>query len=296
MVRKMQWLPTITLLAAFGVSFVSGLCGRGTFLNTSGENHCQLCPKGTYISEDGHSRNSCLDCTLVDYESSFYRVISECSATSNVVINCTHPHYYADYYSKYARCLLCTNCTRDGKFFKQPCQANQDSICCPEKGVDCRQRVASTQSPTENKDIRKQCDTERIKNQSVVFRSIDGCLRGEFYACDNGTDSVACTPCPRGTYVNESRHFSLACRFCNSTQWDADVPPECRLLEQYPAHVYKGNEVMVGVLSAIGAAVLMAVVCWIWYCKCARKKKLTRYESGDKAYGQESVPMTESTV
>ncbi|GFS25334.1 tumor necrosis factor receptor superfamily member 25 [Elysia marginata] len=278
------FLTQVALLAV-GVTLVSGTCGLGTFQETdaSGLNKCRPCPNGTFNDEENHTRSSCSPCLLVDHQSRYYIVISDCSPISNAKISCIENFYFADKFSD-ATCQICTNCTLLGKFVKQPCQTKQDTICCPEKGVDCRGAVPSNESPLERQVQRKKCIAKNLENQSFTFRSSEGCLDRESYVCDVGNKTVACTPCDRGTYMNESRHFNPACRPY------ADVPPNNVLPADHGSYkrITEDYVVLIGLAAAI-VLVVVLVVGWVVYRKCTNKKKPYTVKEESE---EESVAMT----
>lgn len=247
-------------------------CGPGTFLqkDSTGKNSvCQSCPKYTFNGAIYHQDTSCHPCFKVDYHSRFYDVISDCNATADAHIQCKNNTYRDDHFP-HDPCIGCRNCTLAGYFEKKPCSENEDSVCCPVKGVQCANSTLPTGSmisrTTSSPTPRQQCvleDFVRTINLTFTVRSQKGCLKGEFYVCSSNQESVVCSPCPASTFMNQTHHFQPKCltcdpgvrtetKECNITQSN-DSTSDCPVWCYY---LLFGN--------AVATVLLVIVLCYRW--------------------------------
>ncbi|NXC01912.1 TNR25 factor, partial [Orthonyx spaldingii] len=107
-------------------------CPAGTFLSkpcTSPENDsvCLACPAGTFHNQP-NTVNECQACNECDREA-FQRVLSNCSATSNVACGCEPGHFRVcfDHSCSEFSCRKCQPCT--GRLIQRPCSEAQDTLC-----------------------------------------------------------------------------------------------------------------------------------------------------------------------
>ncbi|NXH51756.1 TNR25 factor, partial [Rhabdornis inornatus] len=108
-------------------------CPAGTFLYkpcTSPENvsDCHTCPAGTFRTQP-NTLGKCQACYECD-QHAFQSVLSNCSATSNIVCGC-EPGYFRVCFpghdcSEFS-CKKCQPCT--GRLIQRPCSDTQDALC-----------------------------------------------------------------------------------------------------------------------------------------------------------------------
>ncbi|XP_063273315.1 tumor necrosis factor receptor superfamily member 25 isoform X2 [Prinia subflava] len=107
-------------------------CPAGTYLSkpcTSPENRsvCLDCPTGTFRTQPNTLRE-CQACYECDRQA-FQSVLSNCSATSNVVCGCEPGRFRAclDKQCSEFSCQKCQPCT--GRLIQRPCSEEQDTLC-----------------------------------------------------------------------------------------------------------------------------------------------------------------------
>ncbi|NXR65064.1 TNR25 factor, partial [Rhadina sibilatrix] len=107
-------------------------CPAGTYLSkpcTSPENGsvCLPCPAGTFRTHSNTLRE-CQACYECDRQA-FQSVLSNCSATSNVVCGCEPGRFRVclDKQCSEFSCRKCQPCT--GRLIQQPCSEEQDTLC-----------------------------------------------------------------------------------------------------------------------------------------------------------------------
>ncbi|KAI6073696.1 Tumor necrosis factor receptor superfamily member 25 isoform X1 [Aix galericulata] len=131
-------------------------CPAGTYLKTPcsihlNDSHCDACSDGTYLSQP-NTRSECHVCYECDHHA-FQTVLTNCSATSNVVCGCEPGHFRSclnEHCSEFtcSKCQLCP-----GRLIQRPCSDTQDTLCgsCKPnfyaKGSECRPCQMKTQEP-----------------------------------------------------------------------------------------------------------------------------------------------------
>ncbi|NXN95373.1 TNR25 factor, partial [Rhinopomastus cyanomelas] len=108
------------------------LCPAGKFLERACSSHsnksfCSPCSPGTFLSQPNTFRK-CQACYECDRQA-FQSVLSNCSATSNVVCGCEPGHFRRclDHSCSDFFCQQCQPCT--GRFIQRPCSETQDALC-----------------------------------------------------------------------------------------------------------------------------------------------------------------------
>ncbi|OXB59670.1 hypothetical protein ASZ78_004998 [Callipepla squamata] len=93
------------------------------------DNICVACPAGTFLSHP-NTRPKCNACYTCDHQT-FQTVVSNCSATSNIVCGC-EPGHFRECQNKDDPCsdFSCKKCkTCPGKLLLRPCSEWQDAQC-----------------------------------------------------------------------------------------------------------------------------------------------------------------------
>ncbi|XP_038022607.2 tumor necrosis factor receptor superfamily member 25 [Anas platyrhynchos] len=131
-------------------------CPAGTYLKTPcsihlNDSHCDACSDGTYLSQP-NTRSECHVCYECDHHA-FQTVLSNCSATSNVVCGC-EPGYFRSCLNEHCSEFTCSKCQLcQGRQIQQPCSDTQDTLCggCEPnfyaKGSECRPCQKNSQEP-----------------------------------------------------------------------------------------------------------------------------------------------------
>ncbi|XP_035413527.1 tumor necrosis factor receptor superfamily member 25 [Cygnus atratus] len=128
-------------------------CPPGTYLKNPCSMHgkgsdCEACPDGTYHSQP-NTRTKCHVCYECDHHA-FQRVLSNCSATSNVACGCK-PGHFRSCLNEHCNEFSCSKCQLcPGRLVQRPCSDTQDTLCGSCKpnfyaeGSECRPCHMST--------------------------------------------------------------------------------------------------------------------------------------------------------
>ncbi|NXV00511.1 TNR25 factor, partial [Cettia cetti] len=153
-------------------------CPAGTFLSkpcTSPENGsaCLACPAGTFRSHENTLRE-CQACYECDRQA-FQSVLSNCSATSNVVCGCEPGRFRVclDKLCSEFSCQKCQPCT--GRLIQRPCSETQDTLCdssCKpdfyREGDECRPCHTSTLD-TCGKECQQACGSNNDQGSGLEY-------------------------------------------------------------------------------------------------------------------------------
>ncbi|NXI45369.1 TNR25 factor, partial [Galbula dea] len=107
-------------------------CPAGTYLHQpcsilGNDSVCTACPTGTFSAQP-NTFFKCQACYECDQQA-FQSVLSNCSATSNVVCGCESGHFREcfDTLCSDFSCRQCQTCT--GRLIQRPCSERQDTLC-----------------------------------------------------------------------------------------------------------------------------------------------------------------------
>ncbi|NXG54962.1 TNR25 factor, partial [Hemiprocne comata] len=158
-------------------------CPAGMFLDRPCSNHsksvCAPCPAGTFRTQP-NTFTECQACYECDRQA-FQSVLSNCSATSNVVCGC-EPGRFRDCLDEHCSdfsCRQCQPCT--GRLIQQPCSEAQDTLCGSCKpdfyadGGECRPCHASSPE-TCTKECQRVCGSGPGSGLEYVLLALTGPL------------------------------------------------------------------------------------------------------------------------
>ncbi|KAJ7414655.1 TNF receptor superfamily member 25 [Pitangus sulphuratus] len=148
-------------------------CPAGMYLHKPCTRHnnsvCKPCPIGTFLSQP-NTFTECQACYECDRQV-FQSILSNCSATSNVVCGC-EPGHFRDCIGKGCSEFLCRKCQPcTGRLIQRPCSEMHDTVCdssCkPDfytEGDECRPCHMSTLD-TCSKECQQVCGSSNSSSQ-----------------------------------------------------------------------------------------------------------------------------------
>ncbi|NXW10682.1 TNR25 factor, partial [Fregetta grallaria] len=165
-------------------------CPAGMFLlhpcsKHSNDSVCAACPTGTFLAQP-NTHPECQACYECDRQT-FQRVLSNCSATSNVACGC-EPGRFRDCVDERCSdfsCQQCQPCT--GRFIQRPCEC-----CRPARGMPPPAVLP--------------CLTPALSPGSEVQDTLCGSCKPDFYA-----EGSECRPCPTSASETCSEECQQAC-------------------------------------------------------------------------------------
>ena len=273
-------------------------CQKGTYMEvqTNGQFTCNTCPKGTFNDENEHDKTSCKPCLEVSNSNPNYKVKLECTPEHNADIECVQGFYRVWHFPN-DPCRICKNCSLLGYFVDKPCTANNNTVCCPEKGKECATSTKQPSRKTPKHNLRVQCNGKALKANLDTIRDSNGCLQGEFYVCDAHNGSVFCSSCPRGTFMNHCLHFEQSCMQCTPRPENSDILQNCTRVNdgQYQDRKKDSNHsyiyISIIVLVCLIACLIAVIICFM-YCRYkARKEKPKGERDGDADESSSSETM-----
>ncbi|NWV51720.1 TNR25 factor, partial [Daphoenositta chrysoptera] len=153
-------------------------CPAGTFMleacpSPENSSVCVPCPNGTFRTQP-NTLGECQACYECDQDA-FQSVLSNCSATSNVVCGCQPGHFRVcfDIHCSEFSCQKCQPCT--GRLIQRPCSEAQDTLCdssCKpnfyREGDECRPCHTSTLD-TCGKECQQVCSSNNDQGSGLEY-------------------------------------------------------------------------------------------------------------------------------
>ncbi|NXD86763.1 TNR25 factor, partial [Halcyon senegalensis] len=156
----------------------------GTFLHTpcssrGSDTVCTACPTGTFRAQP-NTFTECQACYECDHQA-FQRVLSNCSATSNIACGCKSGRFRdcLDESCSDFSCQQCQPCT--GRLIQRPCSEAQDTLCGSCKpnyyaeGDECRPCHASAPE-TCGKECQRVCGSGQDSGLEYIVLALTGPL------------------------------------------------------------------------------------------------------------------------
>ncbi|KAF1676642.1 Tumor necrosis factor receptor superfamily member 25, partial [Pygoscelis papua] len=169
-------------------------CPAGTFLLSPCSSHsnsiCSTCPTGTFRTQP-NTFPKCQACYECDHQA-FQSVLSNCSATSNVVCGCKPGHFRdcLDERCSDFSCRQCQPCT--GRLIQRPCEC-----CQPARGMSPPAVPLPAVPP---------CLTPALSPGSEAQDTLCGSCKPDFYA-----EGGECRPCHMSAPETCSKECQRAC-------------------------------------------------------------------------------------
>ncbi|GFO27404.1 hypothetical protein PoB_005390900 [Plakobranchus ocellatus] len=158
-------LPKIPLCQP---KIVTVYCSAGQYFDRHDE-RCRECSENTWMAETHHRHTKCEPSRKLQPDDPYYNIIFSGNKTHKAVIKCSPGYFDSPYFTGEPCSRECTNCTAIRMFFAKACTDNQDSICCPEKGMrvvngSCKLVNASTYYKTKKKENPGHVDQNKQQN------------------------------------------------------------------------------------------------------------------------------------
>ncbi|BFZ23616.1 hypothetical protein BsWGS_26655 [Bradybaena similaris] len=181
-------------------------CNKGQRFNaTTGE--CFPCVDETYIPEDNHRCQECIECQIDDYDN---KVIETRQGNSTHQPEfCCEADYCIERYKEHKKHCKIPECSKrpicdSSESTLCPCTNTGNAVCC-----DKCTKIATTPAPMPDNTT---SPTDKIK-----------CQRN--YYVDNINNT--CQLCPSNTYIDEDNHTMYFCLNCSEVQTGQAQPSGC---------------------------------------------------------------------
>nr|WFL37691.1 tumor necrosis factor receptor superfamily member 1A [Onchidium reevesii] len=183
------------------------MCGQDQYLDSTTA-HCLACPDNTKMPEIRHRHTSCWKCNIP--RSHHQILIQACNSSHPGVIGCIDGYYRPSSSTTTAdpctKCQVCSENNFGHVFERRGCDPFHDTVCCPHPDmavVDTPRGPQCQHFDAPGKDV---WDTHKVISCGV----------GEHFSIGPDGRSVVCVPCPIGTCMTETRHFTTKCRPCDT--------------------------------------------------------------------------------